>query len=77
MSARAPIKRKPNYSKLFSIKPYKCSNYYDFLKSEVKKECLRKKTLRTMKVGTKKETTCKQQLPLFSPLGEREFDLCL
>jgi hypothetical protein len=30
-------------SKFFSIKPYKCSNYYDFLKSEVKKECLGKR----------------------------------
>jgi hypothetical protein len=68
MSARAPIKRKPNYSKFFSIKPYRCSNYCDFLKSEVKKECLRKKTLKTMKVGTKKETTCSNSY-LFFPVG--------
>ena len=30
-------------SKFISIKPYKCSNYYAFLKSELKKTCLKKR----------------------------------
>ena len=43
---------------LFSIKPYKCSNYYVFLKSELKKACLKKrkkgKKSQPKKIGKKR-----------------------